>query len=359
MRKIFIYLLYVTLLGFLPTTASAMQIFVETLTGKTITLEVEPTDKIEDVKAKIQDKEGILPELQILILSGEVLEDDKTLQDYSIQKDATLRLWLNNEEGLSLHISTADDLVCLATLVNNGTEDFSGKTIYLENDITLDCDEEKQWAAIGSNNNPFKGTFDGQGHTISGIYIDNEEGYQGLFGYVGSGGTIRNLAVTKSSIKGYNYIGGIVGYNAGTIENCSNSSEVGDITTNRARVGGGIAGQNSGTITDCANSGMISCKDDAYAGGIAGRNERGTITNCSSKGSISGGQKAYVGGIAGQNNNAGTLTNCYYLEGTCNKGIGSGSGEAEEKNAEEYKSGEVAHLLGDAWGQKLDGNSYR
>lgn len=250
MRKIFIYLLYVTLLGFLPTTASAMQIFVETLTGKHITLEVEPTDRIEDVKAKIQDKEGIAPDQQILILSGEVLEDDKTLQDYSIQKDSELELF-------SLAISSAKQLERLAELVNDDTYDFSGKTIYLENDITLDCDEdeENQWTAIGSNNNPFKGTFDGQGHTISGIYIDNEEDYQGLFGYVGSGGTIRNLAVTKSSIKGYNYIGGIVGYNAGTIENCSNSSEVGDITTNRARVGGGIAGQNSGTITDCANSG--------------------------------------------------------------------------------------------------------
>ena len=105
----------VALILTVPSTAFGMQIYVKTLTGNTITLEVEPTDRIEDVKEMIQGEEGISPSNQILVFAGNILEEGNTLQDYSIQKESTLHLLLRLilEQKIELSAIEGDTLASL------------------------------------------------------------------------------------------------------------------------------------------------------------------------------------------------------------------------------------------------------
>ena len=194
---------------------------------------------------------------------------------YTVSLAAAKDLGYTIESDGSYTVTSADGLMNVAELVNGGKSDIN---------ITLDTDIDltgKGWTPIGTDyDNSYKGTFDGGGHTITGLtFTTNDEGV-GLFGYLGKAGTVKNVVmegvqITSNQIYGGS-IGGVVGYGWGTIENCS------------------VSGSVSGTV---------------YVGGVVGVQIGGSITGCSSSATVKG--TVDVGGVAGQTNSSATLTACY------------------------------------------------
>ena len=191
-------------------------------------------------------------------------------------------------------VYNADGLMNVAELVNGGKTDIN---------ITLDTDIDltgKDWTPIGTDyDNSYKGTFDGGGHTITGLTFTTNDEYAGLFGWLNRAGTVKNVVmegvqITSNQIYGGS-IGGVVGYGWGTIENCS------------------VSGSVSGTV---------------YVGGVVGVQIGGSITGCSSSATVKG--TVDVGGVAGQTNSSATLTACYatgnvIIEMDTKKNIAGGS----------------------------------
>ena len=221
--------------------------------------------------------------------------------------------------GAAYKISTEESLRAFAATVKaddgKGTYSLSGVSFYLANDIAL----TGAWTPVGNGVSAvkdfFAGTFDGCGHTISGLNVQG----QGLFAAINQA-AIRNLNVSGTVNSTVSYVGGIVGkVQAGTIENCSFSGSVSS-SKSKAYVGGIAGGLNSAnvTISGCANTADVT---GGYAGGILGYwRTAATIQNCYNTGSITGSDKA--GGIVGQLNK-GTIENCY--------SIGDIGGKASQK----------------------------
>ena len=244
-------------------------------------------------------------------------------------------------------IGTAEQLKRFRDIVNgsNGQTPNRGACAVLTADIDLN---NEPWTPIGNytegNKIYYEGTFDGGGHTISGLNVTGEFVYAGLFGTV-KDGTIKSLTVAGkvSPSNPQCIVGGIVGYASNAvIKNCSNHCSVTGRTTS---IIGGIAGFNSaGAIIDCYNVGTISGINYAEAiGGIVGSNS-GTISNCYNVGTVS--NDTSVGEIAGHNSD--TVENCYYLNTTNNNAVGKNKGtitSTKSMTAAQFADGTVLNLL--------------
>ena len=194
---------------------------------------------------------------------------------YTVSLAAAKDLGYTIESNGSYTVTSADGLMNIAELVNGGKTDIN---ITLDKNIDL---TGKDWTPIGTDyDNSYKGTFDGGGHTITGLTFTTNDEFAGLFGWLNRAGTVKNVVmegvqITSNQIYGGS-IGGVVGYSWGTIENCS------------------VSGSVSGTV---------------YVGGVVGAQIGGSITGCSSSATVKG--TVDVGGVAGQTNSSATLTACY------------------------------------------------
>ncbi|WP_312046785.1 InlB B-repeat-containing protein, partial [Anaerotignum sp.] len=249
----------------------------------------------------------------------------------SIWDGTTDKSWYNDTDK-EFTITTAKQLAGLAELVNDG-KDFSGKTVKLGEDIVLndvsDADnwdentkDLNSWAPIGNDNAYFSGIFDGNGHTVSGIYIQVDKYGEGLFGSI-KNGTVQNLGVTKSYICGKARIGGIVAYcDGGTISKCYNEGTVRSTSQNMAGSEvGGIAGcinslNNKAKVENCYNTGNV-IGSHGCIGGIVGNSiNNSSVVNCYNTGTLNyGSNTSFIGCIVGFNDV--TVTDCYYDSTTC------------------------------------------
>ena len=265
-------------------------------------------------------------------------------------------------------VTSAEGLKNIAKLVNEEWK--SDINITLTADINLSGID---WTPIGIDyNHQYTGTFNGGGHTITGLTVTGSDQYAGLFGYIGSGGTVKNVVLEGVQIESDNDmsdVGGVAGQSYGNIENCSVSGSVsgtnsiaggvvgyqlvGSITgcSSSARVkgvayAGGIAGYTNGgaSLTGCYATGSVSVENNttsaAYAGGVVGNNgSSSTLKACYAWGSVtgSGSGTVYVGGVTGSND-LGTLTACYHAKGTVS-GPGGATGGVAGRNFKDFMFG--------------------
>ena len=221
----------------------------------------------------------------------------------------------------SYTVTSADGLMNVAELVNGGKTDIN---ITLDKNIDL---TGKDWTPIGTNfDNSYTGTFDGGGHTITGLTITTNDQFVGLFGYLNRAGTVKNVVmegvqITSNHVLMSGNTGGVVGYSWGTIENCSVSGSVSGTNC----VGGVVGSQKAGSIIGCSSSAIV--KGTRYVGGVAGE-KWGTMTACYATGNvtleINSPQDLSGGGVVGLNGGS-TVLACYATGNVNSKGSNTGN----------------------------------
>ena len=287
-------------------------------------------------------------------LSAAITPEAGKFYDITLDKD---KGYTDDGQGNYI-VTTAEGLKAVADIANNGN---LGINITLTENINL---TDMEWTPIGTNyNNAYTGIFDGNGKTITGLTVTGSDQYAGLFGRIGSGGTVKNVVLEGVQITSDNSlgsVGGVAGYSYGNIEYCSVSgsvsvsgiSDVGGVvgyqvggsitgcsssaTVKGTQRAGGMAGvTNSGaSLTGCYATGDVTVENDGtdtyFAGGVVGSNGSScTLKACYAWGSVtgSGSGTVYTGGVTGSND-LGTLTACYHAKGTVKGSDGATGGVA-------------------------------
>ena len=238
---------------------------------------------------------------------------------YTVSLAAAKDLGYTIESDGSYTVTSADGLMNVAKLVNGGKTDIN---ITLDKNIDL---TGKGWTPIGTSfDNSYKGTFDGGGHTITGLTVTTNDQFVGLFGYLNRAGTVKNVVMEGIQITSnhmFGCTGGVVGYSWGTIENCSVSGSVSGTDC----VGGVVGSQKAGSIIGCCTSATV--KGTHYVGGVAGE-KWGTMTACYATGNvtleIASQKNLYGGGVVGLNGGSRVLA-CYATGNVTSTGSSTGN----------------------------------
>ena len=238
---------------------------------------------------------------------------------YTVSLAAAKDLGYTIESDGSYTVTSADGLMNVAELVNGGKTDIN---ITLDKNIDL---TGKGWTPIGTSfDNSYKGTFDGGGHTITGLTVTTNDQFVGLFGYLDRAGMVKNVVMEGIQITSnhmFGCTGGVVGYSWGTIENCSVSGSVSGTDC----VGGVVGSQKAGSIIGCSSSATV--KGKHYVGGVAGE-KWGTMTACYATGNvtleIASQKNNFGGGVVGLNGGSRVLA-CYATGNVTSTGSSTGN----------------------------------